>query len=64
MKVDPSNDVQVVTNNAPVCKATCLIIEDELPSIYWTPCVKHTLNLTFKHICATKDTEKKISIVY
>jgi len=59
MEVDPSNDVQVVTNNAPVCKAACSIIEDELPSIYWTLCLVQTLNLALKHICATKDTGKK-----
>ncbi|XP_058729605.1 uncharacterized protein LOC131601743 [Vicia villosa] len=63
MEVGPSNVVQVVTNNAPVCKAAGLIIEAEFPSIYWTPCVVHTLNLALKNICAAKDTEKN-SIVY
>jgi len=55
MEVGPLNVVQVVTDNAPVCKATGLIIEAEFPSIYWTPCVVHTLNLALKNICAAKD---------
>lgn len=63
MEVGPSNIVQVVTDNAPACKATGLIIEAEFPSIYWTPCVVHTLNLALKNICAVKDTGKN-SVVY
>ena len=59
MEVGHSNIVQIVTDNAHVCKATGLIIEAEFPSIYWTPCVVHTLNLALKNICAAKNTEKK-----
>jgi len=58
LQVGHSNVVQIVTDNAVVCKAACLIIEAEFPSIYWTPCVVHTLNLALKNICATKNTEK------
>ena len=58
MEVGHSNIVQIVTDNAHVCKATGLIIEAEFPSIYWTPCVVHTLNLTSKNICAAKNTKK------
>uniref|UniRef100_A0A0R0KK58 DUF659 domain-containing protein n=1 Tax=Glycine max TaxID=3847 RepID=A0A0R0KK58_SOYBN len=44
----------VVTKSGPMfLKAIdCLIIEAEFPSIYWTPCVVHTLNLALKNICA------------
>ncbi|KAH1239093.1 hypothetical protein GmHk_08G023609 [Glycine max] len=59
MEVGHSNVVQIVTNNAVVYKAVGLIIEAEFPSIYWTPCVVHTLNLALKNICAAKNTEKK-----
>jgi len=45
MEVGSSNVVQIVTNNAVVCKAACMIIENEFPVIYWTPCAAHTLNL-------------------
>ncbi|KAL5166694.1 hypothetical protein HKD37_18G051609 [Glycine soja] len=58
MEVGHSNVVQIVTDNATVCKAEGLIIEAEFPSIYWTPCVVHTLNLALKNICAAKNTEK------
>ncbi|KAL5183949.1 hypothetical protein HKD37_17G047737 [Glycine soja] len=58
MEVGDSNVVQIVTDNAAVCKAAGLIIEAEFPSIYWTPCVIHTLNLALKNICAAKNTEK------
>ncbi|XP_028231853.1 uncharacterized protein LOC114412237 [Glycine soja] len=59
MEVGHSNVVQIVTDNAVVYKAAGLIIEAEFPSIYWTPCVVHTLNLALKNICAAKNTEKK-----
>ena len=34
MEVGPSNIVQIVTDNAVVCKAAGLIIEAQFPSIY------------------------------
>ncbi|KAG6492527.1 hypothetical protein ZIOFF_047490 [Zingiber officinale] len=49
------NVVQVVTNNAPVCKAAGLLVEAKYPHIFWTPCVVHTLNLALKNICALTD---------
>lgn len=52
----------LLTDNAPVCKATGLIIEVEFSSIYGTPCVVHTLNLALKNICAAKNTEKNNEI--
>ena len=64
IEVGHSNVVQIVTNNAVVCKATGLIIEAEFPSIYWTPCVVHTLNIALKNICAAKNTEKKNNVIY
>ncbi|XP_057444020.1 uncharacterized protein LOC130736193 [Lotus japonicus] len=63
MEVGPSNVVQVVTDKAPVCKPSGLIVENEFPTIYWTPCVVHTLNLALKNIYAAKNTEKN-SVVY
>jgi len=59
----PNNMVQIITDNAVVCKVVGMLIELEFPSIYWTPCVVHTLNLTLKNICATKNT-KKNSVAY
>ncbi|XLR33987.1 hypothetical protein S83_061887 [Arachis hypogaea] len=57
-EVGLSNVVQIVTDNAPVCKAAGLLIEAEFSSVFWTLCVVHTLNLALKDICAAKHTEK------
>ncbi|XP_038709954.1 uncharacterized protein LOC120004739 [Tripterygium wilfordii] len=57
MEVGSRSVVQVVTDNAPVCKSAGLIIESQFPHIFWTPCVVHTLNLALKNICAPKNTE-------
>jgi Protein of unknown function (DUF 659) len=56
-EVGPRNVVQVITDNAPVCKAAGMLIETQYPNIFWTPCVVHTLNLALKNICAAKNTE-------
>jgi len=63
MEVGPDNVVQIITDNATVCKATGMLIELEFPSIYWTPCVVHTLNLVLKNICAAKNMENN-SVAY
>ncbi|XP_045788744.1 uncharacterized protein LOC123883850 [Trifolium pratense] len=62
MEVGPSNVVQIVTDNAAVCKSAGLIIEAEFPNIFWTPCVVHTLNLALKDICAARNTERNNEI--
>ncbi|KAG8369343.1 hypothetical protein BUALT_Bualt14G0001500 [Buddleja alternifolia] len=57
MEVGFTNVVQVITDNAPVCKAAGLLVEQAYPHIFWTPCVVHTLNLALKNICAAKNTD-------
>ncbi|XP_047309681.1 uncharacterized protein LOC124913102 [Impatiens glandulifera] len=57
MQVGPQNVVQVITDNAPVCKAAGMLIETMYSHIFWTPCVVHTLNLALKNICAPKNIE-------
>ncbi|KAG6467060.1 hypothetical protein ZIOFF_075138 [Zingiber officinale] len=54
-EVGHQNVVQVVTDNAPVCKVAGLLVEAKYPHIFWTPCVVHTLNLALKNICAPAD---------
>ncbi|KAG6498179.1 hypothetical protein ZIOFF_046091 [Zingiber officinale] len=54
-EVGHQNVVQVVTDNAPVCKVAGLLVETKYPHIFWTPCVVHTLNLALKNICAPID---------
>jgi len=62
MEVRPSNVVQIVTDNVVECKAAIFLIEVEFLSIYWTPCVVHTLNLGFKYICSPKNTKKIVML--
>ncbi|KAL9227765.1 hypothetical protein vseg_003416 [Gypsophila vaccaria] len=50
-EVGASNIVQVVTDNGGNFKAAGSLIEQKFPSIFWTPCVVHCLNLAFKSIC-------------
>eukprot|EP01018_Ginkgo_biloba_P001369 Gb_37386 [translate_table: standard] len=52
--VGPSNVVQVITNNARVCKAIELLVEARYEHISWTPCVVHSLNLILKKIGNTE----------
>eukprot|EP01018_Ginkgo_biloba_P004803 Gb_17352 [translate_table: standard] len=47
--VGPSNVVQVITDNARVCKAAGLL-GARYENILWTPCVVHSLNLILKKI--------------
>jgi hypothetical protein len=49
--------VQIITDNAPVCKSGALSLESEYPHIFWTPCVAHNLNLALKSICNPKEEE-------
>ncbi|XP_057425688.1 uncharacterized protein LOC130719057 [Lotus japonicus] len=55
--VGAQNVVQVIIDNAPVCKAAGSIVEGVHPHIFWKPCVVHTLNLALKNICDPKNTE-------
>nr|XP_007144620.1 hypothetical protein PHAVU_007G170700g [Phaseolus vulgaris]ESW16614.1 hypothetical protein PHAVU_007G170700g [Phaseolus vulgaris] len=64
MEVGQNNVVQIITDNADVCKAAGMLIELEFPSIYWSPCVVHTLNLALQNICAAKNTEKNSDIYH
>ena len=49
-QVGPSNVVQVIIDNAPVCKAAGLIVESRYNHILWTPCIVHNLNLILEEI--------------
>jgi hypothetical protein len=42
--------VQIIIDNAPVCKVVDMIVEAKHPQIFWTLCTVHTLNFTFKSI--------------
>ena len=49
-QVGPTNVVQVITDNAPVCKDAGLIVESRYNYIFWTPCIVHNLNLILEEI--------------
>ncbi|XP_010462861.1 PREDICTED: uncharacterized protein LOC104743486 [Camelina sativa] len=44
--------IQVVTDNAANCVKAGSLISAKYPTIFWTPCVVHTLNLALKNICS------------
>ena len=44
--------VQIMTDNAPVCKAAGMIVEAKYPQVFWTPCIVHSLNLALKSIAS------------
>eukprot|EP01018_Ginkgo_biloba_P016032 Gb_34527 [translate_table: standard] len=48
--VGPSNVVQVITDNARVCKVVGLLVEARYDNIFWTPYAVHSLNLILKKI--------------
>jgi hypothetical protein len=48
--VGPDNVVQVITDNAKVCRAAGALVEARYDHIYWTPCTVHSLNLVMKAI--------------
>jgi hypothetical protein len=60
-QVGPTNVVQVITDNAPVCKAAGLIVESRYHHIFWTPCIVHNLNLILKEIEAKTEWIKEVT---
>ncbi|XP_049936769.1 uncharacterized protein LOC126410604 [Nymphaea colorata] len=50
-EVGKENVVQLITDNAPVCRAAGIAIEKEYPHIFWTSYAVHSLNLALKSIC-------------
>jgi len=44
--------VQIITDNAPVCKAAGMTVEAKYPQVFWTPCIVHLLNLALKSIAS------------
>ena len=53
--------VQVITDNAPVCKAAGLIVESRYNHIFWTPCIVHNLNLILEEIEAKTEWIKELT---
>jgi hypothetical protein len=44
--------VQIITDNAPVCKVVGMVVGAKYPQIFWTPCIVHSLNLALKSIAS------------
>lgn len=44
--------VQIIIDNAPVCKAAGMIVEAKYLQVFWTPCIVHSLNLALKSIAS------------
>lgn len=49
-QIGPDKVVQVIIDNAPVCKATGLIVESRYNHIFWTPCIVHNINMILEEI--------------
>ena len=58
--VGPTNVVQVIIDNAPVCKAAGLIVESRYNHIFWTPCIAHNLNLILEEIESKTEWTKEV----
>ncbi|XP_010496007.1 PREDICTED: uncharacterized protein LOC104773140 [Camelina sativa] len=48
--VGVENVVQVITDNAPNNMAAAKILKEKIPSIFWTSCAAHTVNLMLESI--------------
>ena len=48
--VGSENVVQVITDNAKVCRAAGALVEARYEHIFWTPCTVHSLNLVMQAI--------------
>nr|KYP40723.1 hypothetical protein KK1_037941 [Cajanus cajan] len=46
-EVGEQNVVQIITDNAPVCKDARMIVEISFTKFFWTPCIK-------EHMCYQK----------
>ena len=55
------NVVQVVTDNGTNYKAACKILMDRIPTLFWSPCVAHCLDLLLEEIENLKAFKKPIA---
>eukprot|EP00253_Pinus_taeda_P025103 PITA_25103 len=58
-RIGPYNVIQVITDNAPNCKAAGAIIEDKYPNIFWSGCLVPTMNLLMHDIVKNKNEHYK-----
>ncbi|XP_059076459.1 uncharacterized protein LOC131043284 [Cryptomeria japonica] len=49
-EVGVQNVVQVVTDNAAACVAACKLLQARHPSLFWSPCAAHCLDLLLEDI--------------
>ena len=56
-EIGHQNVVQIINDNTQACKVAGAIVKEHSSHIFWTPCILHTLNLTFKNIRVTKNTK-------
>lgn len=53
------NVVQIITDNALLCKIVDSFVEAMHPHLFWTPCVVHMLSMTVKkYMCTQKYTRQ------
>ena len=60
--VGPSNVVHVVTDNASNYKAAGALLGEKYPTICWSPCAAHCINLILKDIGEMHDTKALVTL--
>jgi hypothetical protein len=53
--------VQIITDNGANYKATCKLLMERIPTLFWSPCTTHCLDLMLKGIGNLKDFKKSIA---
>jgi hypothetical protein len=48
--VGPENIMHMVTDNASNYVAACKLLVEEFPSIFWSPCAAHCINLILQDV--------------
>lgn len=59
--IGPENVVQIVTDNAANYVAAGRLLEKEFPSLYWSPCAAHCINLMFQDIGKLPEVKEAVS---
>lgn len=60
-EIGPSNVVQVITDNGANYKAAGRLLEQRLPTLFWTPCAAHCLDLMLEDVGKMKEFKPTIA---
>ncbi|WOL05339.1 hypothetical protein Cni_G14067 [Canna indica] len=60
-EIGPSNVVQLITDNGANYKAAGRLLEQRLPTLFWTPCAAHCLDLMLEDVGKMKEFKPTIA---